>query len=134
MRKRENRWQYSWKKIGYALKTGKVGDRYLRVCYETPSTLMFGDNCPNFFYKKRVLGEKKKKLVKTKSWRGYKSPTIGHNQEETRFYSSSYKWQVRISSPNARVHNLNLPLNFANRNFFLGLSKLLQTTMIHPVS
>ena len=72
------------------LKIGKVGDRNLRVCYATPSTLMFGDNCPIVFYKERVL-EEKKKLVKTKSRRGYKSPTTGHKQEETRFYSSSYK-------------------------------------------
>ena len=43
------------------LKTGNVGDRYLRVCYAPPPTLIFGDNCPNFFYKKRVFGKKKKK-------------------------------------------------------------------------
>ena len=79
MRKRENRQQYSWKKIGYVLKTGNVGDRYLRVCYAPPSTLIFGDNCPNFFYKKRVLVKKKKKksLSKPKAEEVIRAPPLG---------------------------------------------------------
>lgn len=59
------------------MKTGKVGDRYLRVCYATPSTLTFGDNCPNFFYKKRVLGKKKKNLSKPKAEEVIRAPPLG---------------------------------------------------------
>ena len=59
------------------LKTGNVGDRYLRVCYAPPSTLIFGDNCPNFFYKKRVFGKKKKSLSKPKAEEVIRAPPMG---------------------------------------------------------
>ena len=59
------------------LKIGKVGDRNLRVCYVTPSTLMFGDNCPIFFFIRKGFWKKRKSLSKPKAEEVIRAPPLG---------------------------------------------------------